>query len=139
MHSSITTKHDVLAVSRNFIIYGDCIAAGPYGTGRINDTYKAAFNQGGNFIHYIFQRINRCVFKNPVEIEYLPFSGKLITMEIGVRFLTDYLSGGVYFKTHRDGHNLDRCRTQITPAESIEKQMNQMMQLLQSITQKPKK
>jgi len=50
----------------------------------------------------------------PAEMELLPFSGQLITFEIGVRFLTDFLAGDVYFKTHRSNHNLDRCRTQFT-------------------------
>lgn len=65
-------------------------------------------------------------FLNDTEIEYLPFSGKLITIEIGIRFLTDFLSGDVYFKTHRENHNLDRCRTQIALAKSIEQQKQQM-------------
>jgi len=65
-------------------------------------------------------------FLNDTEIEYLPFSGKLITIEIGIRFLTDFLLNDVYFKTHRENHNLDRCRTQITLAQSIEKQEAQM-------------
>ena len=56
------------------------------------------------------------------EQELIAFSGKLITFEIGLRFLTDYLSGDVYFRTHRPGHNLDRCRTQFKLVESIEKQ-----------------
>lgn len=72
-------------------------------------------------------------FLNPVELEHLPFAGKLITMEIGVRFLTDFLSGDVYFKVHREGHNLDRCRTQFTLVNSIEQQMDKMMQLLKTI------
>jgi hypothetical protein len=72
-------------------------------------------------------------FLNQVEREMLPFSGKLITLEIGIRFLTDYLEGDVYFKTHREGHNLDRCRTQFKLVESIEGQMDKMMELLNSI------
>jgi len=72
-------------------------------------------------------------FLNPVERHYLPFSGKLITLEIGVRFLTDYLQGDVYFKTKRPAHNLDRCRTQMTLAQSIEAQYDRMMKLLESI------
>ena len=70
---------------------------------------------------------------NEAEREYLPFSGKLITMEIGTRFLTDYLMGDVYFKVHRDGHNLDRCRTQSKLVESIESQMDRMKNLLKDI------
>ena len=56
---------------------------------------------------------------NSTEMELLPFSGELITFEIGVRFLTDFLSGDVYFKTHRENHNLDRCRTQFTLVQRI--------------------
>ncbi len=72
-------------------------------------------------------------FLNPVEREELPFSGKLITLEIGTRFLTDYLEGDVYFKTHRPNHNLDRCRTQIKLVESIEAQFDAMHKLLKEI------
>jgi len=56
----------------------------------------------------------------PKEIELLPFSGKLITYEIGVRFLTDYLQNDVYFKIHRDKQNIDRCRKQFKMVESME-------------------
>ena len=63
----------------------------------------------------------------------LAFSGKLITFEIGIRFLTDYLAGDTYFKVHRDGHNLDRCRTQFKLVESIEQQEESMNRLVESI------
>lgn len=65
-------------------------------------------------------------FLTPLEKSLLPFSGKLLTMECGIRFLTDYLSGDVYFKIHRPEHNLDRCRTQMALVESIEAQMDEM-------------
>ena len=72
-------------------------------------------------------------FLTPAEKHYLPFSGKLITLEIGTRFLTDYLEGDVYFKVHRNGHNLDRCRTQIKLVQSIEEQFDRMMKLLETL------
>lgn len=72
-------------------------------------------------------------FLVPAEIDNMAFSGKLITMEIGIRFLTDYLQGDVYFKTHRPGHNLDRCRTQIALVESIEAQEEEMNRLVEKI------
>ena len=53
------------------------------------------------------------------EMEMLPFSGILITYEIGLRFLTDFLEGDLYFKTSRPNHNLDRCRTQFTLARRL--------------------
>jgi hypothetical protein len=72
-------------------------------------------------------------FLTPAEKKLLPFSGKLITFEIGIRFLADYLSGDVYFKVHREGHNLERCRTQFKLVESIEQQEAEMNKLLESI------
>ena len=69
-------------------------------------------------------------FLTPAEYENLPFAGKLITLEIGIRFLTDYLDGDVYFKTRRSTQNLDRCRTQFKLVESIEEQMDKMTALL---------
>ncbi len=61
-------------------------------------------------------------FLYEAEIAHLAFSGKLITLEIGIRFLTDYLEGDVYFKIKRPSHNLDRCRTQLALVRSIEEQ-----------------
>lgn len=66
-------------------------------------------------------------FLTAAEVDNLVFSGRLITFEIGLRFLTDYLSGDVYFKTHRDGHNLDRCRTQFRLVAEIERQEKEML------------
>jgi hypothetical protein len=72
-------------------------------------------------------------FLTPAEKSLLPFSGKLITFEIGIRFLTDFLAGDTYFKVHRDGHNLDRCRTQFKLVESIEAQETAMNKLIGTI------
>jgi Ser/Thr protein kinase RdoA (MazF antagonist) len=66
------------------------------------------------------------------EKQFLAFSGKLITFEIGLRFLTDYLSGDTYFRVHREGHNLDRCRTQFKLVQSIEQQEEKMNRLVES-------
>ncbi len=72
-------------------------------------------------------------FLTPAEKKLLAFSGKLITFEIGMRFLTDFLGGDTYFKIHRNGHNLDRCRTQFKLVESIEQQEEHMNELIESI------
>ena len=61
-------------------------------------------------------------FLTKAEKSHIAFSGKLITFEIGIRFLTDFLSGDTYFRIHRPGHNLDRCRTQFKLVESIERE-----------------
>jgi hypothetical protein len=72
-------------------------------------------------------------FLTAEEMQYLVFSGKLITFEVGIRFLTDFLAGDTYFKIHREGHNLDRCRTQFKLVESIEKQAEKMSRLVEAI------
>lgn len=76
---------------------------------------------------------------NACELENLPFAGALITLEIGTRFLTDYLEGDVYFKVHRDGHNLDRARSQFQLVRSIESQFDPMMKLLGTLQKELKK
>lgn len=60
------------------------------------------------------------------EIEMLPMGAKLMTYECGIRFLADYLRGDVYFKIHREGHNLDRARTQFKLVADMEKKWMQM-------------
>ena len=72
-------------------------------------------------------------FLTPAEKQLLPFAGKLITFETGIRFLTDYLSGDCYFKVRRDGQNLDRCRRQFKLVESIEQQEAKMSRLVADI------
>ena len=67
------------------------------------------------------------------EIKLLPFSIKLMTLECGSRFLADYLNGDVYFKVHREGHNLDRCRTQFKLVKDIEDKMDELNAIVAKI------
>ena len=64
------------------------------------------------------------------EIEMLPMGAKVMTFECGMRFLTDYLEGDHYFKIHREGHNLDRCRTQFKLVEDMEAKWNTMQEIV---------
>lgn len=68
-----------------------------------------------------------------IEREHLPFGGKLIAYETGVRFLTDYLAGDVYFKVHHPRHNLHRARTQFALVRSIEQQASQLQQIVAEV------
>ena len=61
-----------------------------------------------------------------IERDNLAFGAILMTYECGMRFLADYLDGDVYFRVHREGHNLDRTRTQIKMIEDMEKVLPQM-------------
>ena len=59
----------------------------------------------------------------------LPWGAKLMTLECGIRFLTDYLEGDHYFKISRPAQNLDRARTQFTLVEGMEREFGAMTQL----------
>lgn len=59
----------------------------------------------------------------PLEVELLPYSGVLITVEMGIRFLADYLNGDTYYKVYKKEHNLLRTRTQLKLAKSIAEQL----------------
>jgi hypothetical protein len=61
----------------------------------------------------------------------LVFSAKLMTQIIGMRFLTDYLLGDIYFKIHREGHNLDRSRRQFKLVKSIIEYAERMESMLE--------
>lgn len=67
------------------------------------------------------------------EYELLPMGAKLMTLECGMRFLTDYLEGDVYFKIHREKHNLDRCRTQLALVADMERKWEKMKQIVEEV------
>ena len=60
------------------------------------------------------------------ELEYLPWGARLMTLECGIRFLTDYLAGDHYFHIHYPEQNLDRCRTQFKLVRDMEQQFGAM-------------
>ena len=60
------------------------------------------------------------------ELAYMPWGAKLMTLECGIRFLTDYLAGDTYFRIHREGQNLDRCRTQFKLVADMETHWGEM-------------
>ena len=67
------------------------------------------------------------------EASLLGYGAYLMTIECGMRFLTDYLSGDTYFATKYAGHNLVRCRTQFALAKEMEEQMSQMNEIVENI------
>ena len=66
----------------------------------------------------------------PTEKQYLPWGAKLLTLECGMRFLTDSLHGDTYFKTEYPTHNLVRCRTQFQLVKEMEEQFSQMQAIV---------
>ncbi len=64
------------------------------------------------------------------ELELLPIGAIMMTFECGTRFLTDYLSGDTYFKTSREGQNLDRARNQFKLVRDMEAQLEEMRKIV---------
>ncbi len=65
-------------------------------------------------------------FLTPAELEYLPWGARIITLECGIRFLTDYLDGDNYFRIRYPDQNLFRCRTQFKLLRDMEAQFDAM-------------
>ena len=74
--------------------------------------------------------LSACPGLTQKERDMLPMGAKLMTLECGVRFLTDYLNGDVYFKTHYEGQNLDRCRTQFKLVVDMESKWDDMKRIV---------
>ena len=80
--------------------------------------------------------LSEAKFLNAAELANLAFSGRLITFTIGVRFLTDYLAGDVYFHTTCEDHNLVRCRTQFKMVQSMEEQAEEYEAIVRTVAGK---
>ena len=74
--------------------------------------------------------VRACPGLTAKELELLPMGAKTMTMECGVRFLTDYLDGDHYFAVHREGQNLDRARTQFKLVADMEKKWDEMQKIV---------
>lgn len=64
------------------------------------------------------------------ELETLPVGAKLMTYEVGIRFLADYINGDVYFRTKYPEHNLVRARNQFKLVEDIENKWDEIMNIM---------
>ena len=74
--------------------------------------------------------IPACGMLTEREIETLPLGAKLMTLECGLRFLTDYLDGDRYFSVARPDHNLDRARTQFKLVEDTERRWDEIQGII---------
>ena len=69
------------------------------------------------------------------ELEYLPWGARLMTLECGIRFLTDYLDGDHYFHIRYPEQNLDRCRTQFKLVQDMEREFENMQEIVKKYTE----
>ena len=75
--------------------------------------------------------LEACPGLTPKEIEVLPLAAFTMTLECGVRFLTDYIDGDNYFSIHYPEQNLDRCHTQFKLVADMETKWEQMAQIVE--------
>ncbi len=74
--------------------------------------------------------LTACPNLTDAETESLLPGAKIMTYECGMRFLTDYLDGDVYFSVDRPEHNLDRARTQLRLTQEMEKHWDELLQIV---------
>jgi len=78
-------------------------------------------------------------FLTGAEFALMPVAARLVTLTIGVRFLTDHLEGDRYFKVHREGHNLDRARVQFAMVEAMERRESEMAAVVDEVSARLRK
>lgn len=82
---------------------------------RLFEMYAKGFVEGTNGI------------LTDTELAYLPWGARVITLEQGIRFLTDYLNGDLYYATNRPNQNLDRTRTQLKLVSDMEREWERLL------------
>ena len=82
--------------------------------------------------------VRACPGLTQKELELLPMGAKVMTMECGVRFLTDHIDGDNYFSIHREGQNLDRARTQFKLVADMERKWDKMKEIVNEEVQNAK-
>ena len=85
----------------------------------------------GKYETYVQGFVSACRGLTEAEFDSLALGAKTMTMECGVRFLTDYLDGDHYFAIHREGHNLDRARTQFRLVSEMTKKWDEMRRIVE--------
>ena len=84
---------------------------------KLNLDYFRAFTRGF---------LEACPSLSHAEVEALALGAYTMTIECGIRFLTDYLEGDIYFSTDREKQNLDRCRSQFKLLWDMERKWDEM-------------
>ena len=114
--------------------YGDCIRFGA-ATAAEDETDLSKVHCDLHLFE-VFTKgfLESCEGLTDLEIKLLPEGARTITLELGVRFLTDWLDGDKYFATKYPGHNLDRCRAQLALALDMEIKREEMKEIINELS-----
>lgn len=110
--------------------FGDMVRTSTAAAAEDEPDLSKVFSRKEYFEQLVKGYLSEAKFLNETEKANLAFSGRLITFTIGVRFLTDYLSGDVYFHTTYPEHNLVRTRTQFKMVQSMEEQATEYEEIV---------
>ena len=113
--------------------YGDSIRFGAASAAEDEQDLSKVEMRLDLFETYTKGFLGACPGLTDLERELLPLGAKLMTLECGVRFLTDYLDGDHYFAIHREGQNLDRARTQFKLVADMEAKWDRMHKIVQEV------
>ena len=114
--------------------YGDCIRFGAATASEDEKDLSKVHCDLHLFEVFTKGFIESCKGLTDLEIEMLPVGARTITLELGVRFLTDWLDGDKYFATKYPGHNLDRCRSQLALALDMESKREEMKEIVNELS-----
>ncbi len=106
--------------------FGDSIRFGSNPVAEDEKDLSKVYCDVNLFEQYTKGYLEACDSLTAKEKEMLPFGAYLMTLECGIRFLTDYLNGDTYFKIHYPEQNLDRCHTQFKLAADIMAKMDEL-------------
>lgn len=110
--------------------FGDAMRSGGSSSGEEEADVTKVHFLPENFEAYVRGYLEAFPDITARERELLPFSALLLTYECGMRFLSDYLDGDVYFRCAYPGHNLVRARNQFALARDIERQMDVLTEIV---------
>lgn len=111
-------QKEKLEILSRFRLGAQPLLCEPYGCGHINTTYLVVTER---------------------KLALLPLGAKTMTMECGVRFLTDYLDGDHYYAVRRGGKNLDRAHTQFKLVADTEQKWDEMQKIIAEEMKRRKK
>ncbi|MCH5170542.1 MAG: aminoglycoside phosphotransferase family protein [Oscillospiraceae bacterium] len=120
---------DTVMTGLSLYDFGDSIRSGANKTAEDDPNTDNVGIDLGLYEAFVSGYLSTAKSLTDIEKQYLPFSAKLLTLECGMRFLTDYLNGDTYFRTDYPDHNLDRCRNQFKLVEDIENNMETMKKI----------
>lgn len=136
--STVVIDLDTVMPGSALYDFGDMVRTATAASAEDERDLSRVYSKKEYFESLVEGYINNAGFLTESEIRHLVFAGKLMTFEVGIRFLADFLIGDSYFHTAYPEHNLVRARNQFKMVQSIEEQGEEYESIVQRIAEKVK-